>query len=239
MSTRLPILVYHQVDDIPPNCWYPGNYVGPAQFAAQLSLLQRLGYSTITFAQYLAFRRGEGTIPTRPIILTFDDGYMSVKTNAYPQLVARGMTATVFVVSGQVGGTNAWDSQATQESLLGTEDILAMQAGGVEFQSHTHTHARLPTLTPDALRHELAHSRAELQSLLGVPVEVISYPYGAHAPQVTAMARETGYQAGVISRRRLNAPTTDPLALRRISITSRTSVARLAWDLLRLRLHRD
>lgn len=236
---RLPILVYHQVDDVPANCWYPENYVRPAQFGAQLALLRRAGYSTVTFQQYLAARRGEATLPARPVIITFDDAYTSVHARAWPLLRAHAMTATVFVVAAQVGGTNAWDAQAAPERLLSAEEIHAMQDGGIEFQSHTQTHARLPTLTRAVMREELLASRESLQSLLGAPVNVIAYPYGAHSAEVAEVAREVGYEAGVVTRRRLNDASTNLLALRRIPVSFRTSLARFGWDLFRLRFHHD
>src|SRR5439155_357395 len=72
---RLPILVYHKIDRIPPGSRYPKNYVTPEQFAAQLAFLARHGYTSISFLDYLAYRRGERRLPRRVIILTFDDGY--------------------------------------------------------------------------------------------------------------------------------------------------------------------
>ena len=76
---RLPILMYHKVDRLPPppGARYLRNYVLPEQFDAQLAALRRWGYETISFADWLAYRRGERTLPRRPIILTFDDGYRS------------------------------------------------------------------------------------------------------------------------------------------------------------------
>ena len=76
---RLPILMYHRVDRLPPppGARYLRNYVLPEQFDAQLAALRRWGYETISFDDWLAYRRRERTLPRRPIILTFDDGYRS------------------------------------------------------------------------------------------------------------------------------------------------------------------
>src|SRR5207302_1430384 len=78
-TMRLPILMYHKVDrpPPPPGARYLRNYVLPEQFDAQLAALRRWGYETISFADWLAYRRRERTLPRRPIILTFDDGHRS------------------------------------------------------------------------------------------------------------------------------------------------------------------
>jgi len=236
---RLPILVYHQIAVQPPDCWYPGNYVEPADFAAQLGFLWKAGYSTISFSRYLEYLDGGGSLPRRPIILTFDDGYRSILTTGYPCLSKYGFIATVFVVAGRIGGMNDWDGNALRETLLSSDDILALQQNGIEFQSHTLTHARLTAIPRQHAREELARSRTDLELLLGAPVHTISYPYGAYSAEVESLAREAGYRAGVITRRRLNRPTTNPLTLRRIAISNRTTLARFAWDLVRLRVHGD
>ena len=239
---KLPILVYHKIDRIPPGSRYPKNYVTPEQFEAQLVFLARHRYTSVGFADYLAYRRGERLLPPRAIIITFDDGYRSNRTIALPLLRQYGFGATIFLVTAQVGKTNAWDRDELQEPLLDAADIHAMQAEGgggggkvIDFGSHTATHARLTRLASvDALR-ELRSSREQLGALLGKPVTVVCYPYGDYNRATLQLARDAGYEAGVIIRRRMNTDATDPLELRRIPITSLTSPGRFAWDLFRLR----
>jgi peptidoglycan/xylan/chitin deacetylase (PgdA/CDA1 family) len=232
---KLPILLYHKIDRIPPGSRYPKNYVTPEQFEAQLALLRRGGYTSVSFADYLAYRRGESRLPGRPIILTFDDGYWSNRAVALPLLRKHGFTATIFLVATHVGKTNAWDVDEIQEPLLDAADVRAMQAAGVEFGSHTATHARLPAMTPSAALREMQASREILGALLGRPVRVLGYPYGDYNWETMRLAREAGYEAAVILRRRMNADATDLFELRRIPVTSLTSPARFAWDLFRLR----
>src|SRR2546422_11280523 len=96
---KLPILLYHKIDRIPPGSRYPKNYVTPEQFEAQLAFLGRHGYTSVSFADYIAYRRGERLLPRRPIILTFDDGYRSNRTIALPLLRQFGFTAMIFLVA--------------------------------------------------------------------------------------------------------------------------------------------
>ena len=232
---KLPILVYHKIDRIPPGSRYPRNYVTPEQFDAQLAFLQRASYRSVSFADYLAHRDGGARLPRRPIIITFDDGYRSNRTIAQPILEKHGCTATIFLVAGYVGKTNAWDPDELQEPLLDAGEVRAMQAAGIEFGSHTCTHAPLTRLAPADALAELQSSREQLGALLGRPITVLGYPYGDYNRETLRLARDAGYQAAVVVRRRMNTHATDLLELRRIPVTCLTSPGRFAWDLFRLR----
>ena len=228
--------MYHAVDRIPEGARSPRNYVRPDDFGAQLELLARLGYQTISFSEWLGYRDHGQSIPARPIILTFDDGYRSVWERAWPLLKRFGFSATVFLISSFIGKTNVWDDPGTAlEPLLGTREILEMRDAGIGFGSHTHTHPPLTTIPPERVLDELRTSRATLERVLGAPVGVLCYPYGKQNATVRALAREAGFQAGVIARRRLNSVRTDCFRLTRIPIDHRMTLARLRWTLARLR----
>ena len=102
---KLTILMYHKVDELEAGVRHPGNYVSPAAFAEQMDALLEWGYRTIGFDQWLAYRGSGATIPDKPLIVTFDDGYTCFDSHAWPVLRAREMSATVFLVASQIGGT--------------------------------------------------------------------------------------------------------------------------------------
>lgn len=231
----LPILVFHKVGPIPAAARYPRNYVRPEQFDALLGSLRRGGFESVTFAQYLAHRNGAGTLPRKPIILTFDDGYRTNAEIAAPILRRHGFRATIFVLPGRLGGTNDWDAEEVQEPLLTADEIRALHADGFEFGSHTVNHARLTAVPADVASMELRESRVALEALLGAPVSTICYPWAQHNDDVRRLAREAGYACGVGIRRRLNRPETDVMALHRIPVTYLDSTFRVRWDLWRLR----
>ncbi len=231
----LPILMYHKVDTIPPGARYVGNYVFLDQFDAQLAALSRWGYTPITLEDWLDFRAGRREPPRRPIALTFDDGYRSNHDIAWPLLRRHRATATVFLVADLIGGTNRWDADELQEPLLGPAEISAMQAGGIQFGSHTCSHRSLTHIPPAEALDELTRSRATLEALLGYPVVTLAYPYNNHNATVRALARRAGYKAAVLGRGRVNARWTNPWALRRIRVDSDTTVEALGRRLARLR----
>lgn len=234
----VPILVFHKIGPVPPDSRYPRNYVRAEQFDALLGSLRRAGYHGVGFDRYLAYRRGEGSLPSKPIILTFDDGYRSNKEIAVPIMRKHGFSATIFVVTGRLGASNLWDAEEFQEPLLTADEIRAMRAEGFSFGSHTHTHARLTAIAPELALEELRSSREALEALLGEQVRIICYPWAQHDARVRALARQAGYECGVGIRRRLNRGDTDPMALHRIPVTYLDSTWRIRWDLFRLKFRR-
>jgi peptidoglycan/xylan/chitin deacetylase (PgdA/CDA1 family) len=231
---RLPILMYHKVDRMPPGVRHPRNYVLPERFEAQLAALQRWGYQTISLADWTAHRAG-GALPRRPIVLTFDDGYRSVQDVAWPILARYGFRATVFVVAGLLGETNRWDAEI-QEPLLNAVEVGALHALGMPIGSHTVSHRALRGLTDTEVLAEFTESRMMLERLTGAPVRAVCYPYGQQDARIRALARAAGYEAGVVWARRANSARTDPLRLARWWIDDRTSLTTLGALLAGLRL---
>lgn len=227
--------MYHRVEEIPPDAIYRTNFVRPAQFREQLSALRDWGYTSITFDDWLAYRYRGARIPARPLILTFDDGYRSVADNAWAALRSHGFSATTFLVTGQLGGTNAWDANERQDPLLSTDDVLTLQREGMHFGSHTHSHRVLTRLAAADLDAELRQSRRDLEQLLGKPVSALAYPFNNQNRAVRRAARDAGYTVAVRGTGRMNRRTTDPMALRRLRVDDGMSPRDLRWRLFRER----
>ena len=234
---KLTILMYHKIDELPNGVRHPGNYVRPAEFERQMDALLAWGYRTIRFEQWIADRDSPSatTLPEKPLIVTFDDGYTCFDAHAWPALRARGMDATVFLVSGQIGGTNAWESDEIELPLLDATRILALQSEGVHFASHSVTHRALVHIPADEAREELARSRTQLSELLGRDVDVFAYPFSNQNGDVRQLAREAGYRCAVRGKGRMNSPTTDLFGLRRIKVEPTTTVESLERTLARER----
>jgi peptidoglycan/xylan/chitin deacetylase (PgdA/CDA1 family) len=225
--TSLPILMYHKVDRLFPGTRHPGNYVLPEAFEEQLAQLKRWNYESITLEQWVAYKQNQATLPHRPIILTFDDGYRSTYHTALPALQRHGFSATVFVVSNLIGKTNTWDFDERQEPLLDEGEIREMQNRGISFGPHTQSHRALTRLPVGDAARELADSRKNLESLLGEPVTTLCYPFAKQNRMIRDLARKAGYSAAVIGRGGINRIWTDPYALRRIKIDTATTIGQL------------
>lgn len=232
---KLTILMYHKVDELPAGVRHPGNFVSPTAFGEQLDGLAEWGYRTIEFAEWLAYRDGRATIPEKPLILTFDDGYTCFDERAWPELRRRGMSATVFLVASQIGGTNAWESDEVTLPLLDAQRIRSLQAEGVMFGSHSVSHRPLARIPAEEAAFELERSRSSLADLLGRDVNVFAYPFSNQSPEVRALARNAGYRCAVRGKGRMNSPATDVFGLRRIKVEPTTTVEGLRRTLMRER----
>ena len=230
--------MYHKVDEVPAGVRHPGNYVRPARFAEQLAALSAWGYAPVTLDDWVAYRRrgtrADGSpFPPRPLALTFDDGYASFADVALPLLQRAGWSATVFVVSGQVGGTNAWDRDERQEPLLDAAALRALPPLGIGVGSHTRTHRPLARIPAGEAAAELAASRDELEQLLGAPVTTLAYPFNNQSPRVRRLARRAGYAAAVMGRGRVNGRLRTRLGLYRLKVDLDTTLDGLEAQLER------
>ena len=220
-TLNVPILMYHAVENTPRPPKYKHFYVLAEEFAGQMKMLKRAGYTPITFGQLAAARAGTSALPSKPVLLTFDDGYTNLKTNVHPLLGEIGFRYTVFLVSERVGKTNDWVVPEGYEPtpLLSWRDIGEMQEGShVTFEAHTATHPKLAQISPADARREMAQSKMELEQKLQAPISVLCYPYGDVSDSVTGLAEELGYTQAVTTEFGRARPGDNPLRLPRISV---------------------
>ncbi len=119
--------------------------------------------------------------PAPAVAITFDDGFMNF-TQAAAQLLDAGLPVTLFVVTGHVGGSNAWGGKSEAGiptlPLLGWPELEQLVSQGVSIGAHTRTHPKLTTLTPAAVAEEMDGCLQDLRRRLGVRVDHFAYPYG-------------------------------------------------------------
>jgi peptidoglycan/xylan/chitin deacetylase (PgdA/CDA1 family) len=188
------VLCYHAVSPT----WPADLSVTPDALARQLQVLQRQGYTGVTFGAAVH----EPDVGRR-VAVTFDDAFLSVLELAKPVLDELGWPATVFAVSDHVrdgwplawSGTERWLTTEHEAELRGMDaaQLQALAAAGWEIGSHTATHPSLPALAADELQEELERSKADLEALLGLPMDSIAYPYGDHDDAVVAATERAGY----------------------------------------------
>jgi len=218
--TGVPVLMYHKVNPDPRVGGY-GLRVNPKDFEKQMAYLSRSGYSSVSLTD-LADHFEEGKpLPARPVIITFDDGYLDNYTYAYPILKKYGLTATIFVVAGTVGGINEYDyteGRQPKNRMAGWPELKEMAGGGVIIGAHTLNHPHLAVLDPDQARAEIAEGKKLLEEGLGRPVEVFAYPYGNYEKETVDLVRETGFRAAVSTDQGLGKYREDPYTLKRIRV---------------------
>jgi peptidoglycan/xylan/chitin deacetylase (PgdA/CDA1 family) len=218
------ILAYHSVS----NARTDGLSVRVSDFESQMAWLRCRGYRAITLADFTSQSIPKGE---RIVIITFDDGYADNYWYAFPILKRYGFVATIFLVSEYVNTDHIhwWDLPKKDETdrshyqILTWDQIHEMLANGIEFGSHTCTHPRLTTCSPEALWDEVSRSRTVLQGKLDQEVISFCYPHGDLNTQAIEMVAEAGYHCAVVTPRRAGIPLT-PYTLRRVGTYHSTTL---------------
>ena len=203
----IPILEYHMVDEQEHPDAREYN-VPPADFSAQLDELQRQGYTTISLRDFLRAKKGLQQLPEKPIILTFDDGYENNYTTLLPMLEERGMKATVFMVTNDIG----------QPGYLTWDELRDMQQRGIEIGSHTANHQPLADMSSAEADDELRLSKLIMEWNRMSTIYVFSYPNGKYNEELPELLRKNEYLAAVTGDAGLNTFGTDPYLLQRTNI---------------------
>jgi len=182
------ILMYHGVAGVTED---PNQLcVTPSRFAEQMTWLKRRGLRGVGISALVdAVRAGR----QRGLVgITFDDGYVSVLEAALPELLRHGFTASMFIISDRLGGSNEWD-EGPSWPLMSADQVGELAAAGMEVGSHGATHRRLAGIGADQLEAEVTGSRARLGELLGTPVRGFAYPYGSMDAAARQAVRDAGY----------------------------------------------
>lgn len=211
----VPVLMYHVIAAAPPGAKYAGLWVSPAALRAQVTALAKAGFQGVTLGAVLDGWSGKSTLPRRPVVLSFDDGYLSQGKDAGPILAAHRWPGVLNL---------AWHNLGTPGGLTRSR-IRAMIRADWEIDAHSLTHPDLTTLDAAALRREVAGSRAAIQHAFGVPVDAFCYPAGKFDPTVEAAVKAAGYRAATTELAGAAKAGEDRYALPRIRVNDTDSAA--------------
>lgn len=205
-SASTPILEYHSIVDNKDNMYC----VDPVTFEEQVKTILQMGYQPITASELLEMWKDKKKTVSKPILLTFDDGYKDNYTTAFPILKKYQIKATVFLVTSSIGKPN----------FLSWDEIKEMQESGlIDFQSHTISHPNLLKLKAEEVRNEFVESKRMLEQHLNKPVRILAYPYGYHRPYMFPMLKKAGYEMALSTYPGLAGERQGMFAVRRISTT--------------------
>lgn len=217
----LPILMYHKISSGVAD----GLSVPQATFERQLVFLREKGYNTITFAELSKALDSGEKLPSRPVILTFDDAYADFAERALPLLKRFDFKATVFIPVAYLGKTNVWDNGTDQ--IMTAEQVKAIsQNENVEFGLHSFLHRSYGELNLEDMQEDLINCTQTL-AFYKIPfVHVLAYPYGSYPKkdklmnaQMKELFRETGLKYALRIGNRINPlPIKEPFEMKRIDI---------------------
>ena len=217
-AVRVPILMYHYIR-VPPDPasdrmgW--GLSTSPADFRQQMDYLELNGYHPVTLTELRAYLTGKQSLPDKAVVLTFDDGYADIYTEAFPVLKRHRFKAVAYIVSGFVGrtGTN-----------VAPDQVREMDAYGIEIGAHTVNHVDL-TKSGGSLAYEVRGSKSALEALVGHPVLDFCYPSGRFNAIVIQAVRQAGFESATTTQSGATHTLDDRFTWSRVRVSGSESLA--------------
>jgi len=197
VSFEIPILMYHHVGEGRGVWW-----VRPEDFEEHLRQLKAGGYETVLPVDVMAAFEGRKRLPERAVMLTFDDGYQSMRTVVEPLLARYGFRAVVFLITEYVAERGEERREWDGEPCLTWEEVRAMQkGGGLTFGGHGHTHANLAAHSNPV--GEIDQSYRRIMRKGGFRPVAFSYPHGAYGAETWQAVEKGGYRMAVVCEDRI------------------------------------
>jgi peptidoglycan/xylan/chitin deacetylase (PgdA/CDA1 family) len=211
--------MYHVIASPPAGAPFPGLYVAPSEFAAQMQALKGAGWHAVTLDQLAAYwTRGVPLGAGRPIVLSFDNGYHSQYAQALPVLRQLGWVGDENIQLSGLPPSQGGLSQAEVRGLL---------AAGWELDTQGISHADLITLAAQELRYQVATARRILRQRYNVPVNWFCYPSGHYDETVIDAVKAAGYAGSTTVIPGWAHPGEDPYRLHRLRVLGGTAPEQL------------
>ncbi|OGN29973.1 MAG: hypothetical protein A3A33_01470 [Candidatus Yanofskybacteria bacterium RIFCSPLOWO2_01_FULL_49_25] len=213
-SRGASVLMYHSVGDNKEFFTVPSSV-----FEHEIKYLADHRYHIIPLSQLVALLKERKPIPTRTVVLTFDDGYADNYSEVFPILQRYHVPASIFIATSFVGGAR----MVRRETLpmLSWEQIREMKDSGlIEFFPHTHTHPKLTKISSAEAEQEIRESYDMLAKQLQVPQQVFAYPYGFFNAEVVDQVKSAGFHGACTVQSGIVTVETNPFCIPRNSIDS-------------------
>lgn len=190
---NVPVLMYHHINSLTGEQKTSSSLTVATQtFQEQMDYLVKKGYQTITPRQLYDDLNG-GSLPAKPILITFDDGYVDNFNEAFPILKNHGFKFTIFLPTGLI---NSGPNYLNWNQLKEMKD-----SGFLNVGAHTWSHKALVNLSPEKLKTEISLSKTQIEDFYGGPVEAFAYPYGSDNKTVEAELRNESFLMAFLTTR--------------------------------------
>jgi len=216
-TLSVPILMYHYVSTPPDDAdaIRTDLSVPPELFRAQIGALATAGYQTISLGQLMLALEIGAELPERPVVLTFDDGYVDNYTNALPILLDHGAVGTFFLITGYI------DDE--QPAYVTWDQVIEMDRLGMAIEAHCHTHVDLSGRDVDYLVWQMVGSREAIEARTNKPVRFFSYPSGRYDELAIQVLHSANFWGAVTVNDGAEQRSDAPFELTRIRVHGDTS----------------
>ncbi|MFZ2959782.1 MAG: polysaccharide deacetylase family protein [Candidatus Ozemobacteraceae bacterium] len=196
-ARQVPVLMFHKIPSAPPLSRHK-TWVTAERFEKHLAYLRRNGFQSFTMRdmkEFLTGARPLSSFPARPILLTFDDGYLDNYRQAAPIMQRYGFSGLIFCMGNPALRDSVWDRSPSEETapLMSFTQIRELSDAGYEIGAHTLSHPHLPALSDEQARREILDSKNSLEDAIGQEVISFAYPYGEYDDRIVDIVREAGF----------------------------------------------
>lgn len=192
----IPVLMYHNIAEEYPE-GSEGANITPKLFEEHMQGILDKGYTPIFVADYYDSVQNGTPLPQNPIIVTFDDGYLSNYEIAFPILKRLNIPATIFIVTSTVGA-KAEDGMVSTSHFTWEQAKEMQKSGIIDIHSHSHTHKNMTQISPAQLQEELRLSKYLIERNLEKSCFVFSYPFGGYNETTSSLASFAGYRMQIL-----------------------------------------
>lgn len=217
-----PIFAFHKIGSAPLNTRVPSEYCATNVFESRVVQLLGMGLKTVTLDQLANVK----CTPRKDMVLTFDDGYLSVLEQALPVLLRHGLCATQFLVSDFIGQQRDIGRRGVAEFLMKKSHIKEWLAAGQMIGSHSLSHRDLTKIPIAKAKEEIILSKKRLEDEFEVPVRHFSFPYGSWNSNLCQIVIEAGYETACTMNFGVNTKATSIFQLSRITPLSLNEILR-------------
>jgi peptidoglycan/xylan/chitin deacetylase (PgdA/CDA1 family) len=211
---------------------HPALNITPVVFEKQIEWLAANGYVAIGCGELDGWLSSRGRIPSKSVLITFEDGYSDICRYAVPVLDRRNFPAIVFLVTALLGKTNEWDEKSgwAKWPLLSEQQVRECAARGIEFGAHSRTHVDPAAIGSTELESQVDGSARDLEAIIGELPASFAYPYGSVNDAVRDRVGRS-FKLGMTTQRGLNSTTTDRRMIRRLFVGPRETSFGFSWML--------
>lgn len=227
---RLPVLMYHSISDDPEPGLAPYYKVStnPAVFRRHIGFLKEQGYCSIGLVKAVELLQQGAPMPEKSVVITFDDGFRNIFTEAFPVLQEHGFTATIFLPTAFIGSPRR---SFKDRECLTWDEVRDLNQYGIQFGSHTVSHPRLIELSWKEIETEVRQSKIELEQRLGQPISTFAHPYAfpqanrQYVQGIRKLLAESGYVCCATTAIGSMRCGDDPYRLKRLPVNSLDDLA--------------
>jgi peptidoglycan/xylan/chitin deacetylase (PgdA/CDA1 family) len=237
----VPIIMYHQVK----NSGLGNDVISPNEFESDLKYLKENHYNTITMTQLIDYVHDKKELPQNPVILSFDDGYLSTYLNVYPLLKEYNMKIVLSIIGKSVDDFSKVCDENINYSHVTWDEVKEMQQSGlVEIQNHTYNLHKISKerygcsqMANESLEdykkflsNDINTLQKEIMSVTGNSPNTFTYPYGKYNEKIETIIKKLGFKATLTCRFGVNVINNDPdtlYSLKRIRRAHNQSIKKM------------